>query len=171
MKICYPSFTQANFNTRWTFLKYLSFVDTDKFVLAHSISDESASMNADIIGESSRSAQPSSKRRKVETETYDLLSDFKAAATPLSTADSDDTRHELDENTCHCLWLKLTRCNFLFWKQNESAHKLPKLASVARKLLAIPATSRPTPSERIFSLCGLTPTKRRNFRHAYFSEI
>ena len=61
--------------------KYLSFVDTDeresvhsetrskidKIVLAHTISDESANMNADGIGESSRSEQPSSKGRKVET--------------------------------------------------------------------------------------------------------
>jgi hypothetical protein len=67
--------------------KYLSFVDTDEresvrsemrnmvdiIVLAHSIYDESASMNVDSIGESSCSEQPS-KRRKVETETYDLLS-------------------------------------------------------------------------------------------------
>ena len=125
-------------------------------------------MNADSIGESSRSEHPSSKRRKVETETCDLLSDFKTSATPLPPADNDDTRHELDKHPS----LPVTETDALqFWKQNESAHKLPKLASVARKLLAIPATSRPTPSERIFSLCGLTPTKRRNFRHAYFSEI
>ena len=97
-------------------------------------------MHAYSIGESSRSEQHSSKRRKVETETYDLLSDFKTAATQLSTADSDDTRHELDKHPS----LPVTETDALqFWKQNESAQKLPKLASVAklaRKLLAIPAT-------------------------------
>jgi hAT family C-terminal dimerisation region len=76
--------------------------------------------------------------------------------TPLRTADSDDTIHELGKY----LSLPVTETDALqFWKQNENVHKLPKLALIARKLLAIPATS--TPSERIFSLCGLTLNEHR----------
>lgn len=44
-----------------------------------------------------------------------------------------------------------------YWRLNQK--KLPKMAQLARKLLAIPATS--TPSERIFSTCGVLLTDRR----------
>ncbi len=45
-----------------------------------------------------------------------------------------------------------------WWKAN--AHRYPRLASVSKGILAIPATS--TPSERIFSTAGLTVTKLRS---------
>lgn len=44
-----------------------------------------------------------------------------------------------------------------YWRVNR--HNLPKLSQLARKLLSIPATS--TPSERIFSTCGVLLTDRR----------
>ena len=42
-----------------------------------------------------------------------------------------------------------------WWKENE--HRFPHIAQVARSILNIPSTS--TPSERIFSVAGLTVTK------------
>jgi hypothetical protein len=45
-----------------------------------------------------------------------------------------------------------------WWKLKE--FKYPELAKLARKVLAIPATS--APSERMFSVAGLTATKLRN---------
>jgi hypothetical protein len=69
-------------------------------------------------------------------DSYCVSLNFKTAATPLFTAGSDDTRHELDKY----LSLPLTETDALqFWKQNESAHKLAKLALTAREMLAIPA--------------------------------
>jgi hypothetical protein len=44
-----------------------------------------------------------------------------------------------------------------YWCINR--HKLPKMSHLARKLLAIPATS--TASERVFSTCGVILTDRR----------
>ena len=44
-----------------------------------------------------------------------------------------------------------------YWCINR--HKLPKMSHLARKLLAIPATS--TASERVFSTCAVILTDRR----------
>jgi hypothetical protein len=122
-------------------------------------SDHSDSAHMDGSGESRHlvsNQQPLSKRRKVDPESYDLLADFKTAATPLSNADRNDTRHELDKY----LALPVTDCDALqFWKENDHEHKLPMMALIARKLLAIPATS--TASERVFSVCGVTMSDRR----------
>ena len=74
----------------------------------------------------------------------------------MSNADSNDTRHEFDKY----LALPVTDCDALqFWKDNDREHKLPTMAVIARKLLAIPATS--TASERVFSVCGVTMSDRR----------
>lgn len=45
-----------------------------------------------------------------------------------------------------------------WWKNNESC--FPKIPCVAKKVLAVPATS--VPSERIFSAAGLLLNKLRN---------
>jgi hypothetical protein len=69
----------------------------------------------------------------------------------MSNADCNDTRHEFDKY----LAMPVTDCDaFQFWKDNDREHKLPTMALIARKLLAIPATS--TASERVFSVCGVT---------------
>jgi len=153
--------------------KYLSFVNAEDREFVYSemrsildktmsssppqvISEHSDSVHIDSFGECSHSDQwPLSKRSKVDPESYDLLADFKTAAKPLSNADSD-TRHELDKY----LALPVTDCDALqFWKENDREHKLPMMALIARKLLAIPATS--TASERVFSVCGVTMNDRR----------
>ena len=68
----------------------------------------------------------------------------------------NDTRHELDKYFA----LPVTDSNVLqFWKENDGEYKLPTMAMIARKLLAIPATS--TASERVFSVCGVTMSSRR----------
>lgn len=142
--------------------KYLSFVNAEDRQIVHS---EMRSMidkfvsSLPLVSDSTHTdshsdQQPSSKRSKVES--CDLLADFKTAATPLSNADINDTRHELDKY----LALPVTDCNVLqFWKENDGEHKLPTMALIARKLLAIPATS--TASERVFSVCGVTMSSRR----------
>ena len=45
-----------------------------------------------------------------------------------------------------------------WWKENET--KYPRIATVARKVLAVPANS--VPSERVFSSAGLLVKKLRN---------
>jgi hypothetical protein len=45
-----------------------------------------------------------------------------------------------------------------WWCQN--AEKFPKIAHIARRVLAVPATS--VPSERVFSSAGLVVSKLRN---------
>jgi hypothetical protein len=154
--------------------KYLSFVNAEDREFVHAemrsmvdkimsysrpqvVSQHSDSAHTDSFGECSHSDQrPLSKRSKVDPESYDLLTDFKTAATPLSNADSNDKRHELDKY----LALPVTDCDALqFWKENDLEHKLPTMALIARKLLAIPATS--TASERVFSVCGVTMSGRR----------
>ncbi|XP_026464721.1 zinc finger BED domain-containing protein 1-like [Ctenocephalides felis] len=49
-------------------------------------------------------------------------------------------------------------CVFEWWRRNENKYK--KLSMIAKKYLAIPATS--TPSERVFSTAGNIITNRRN---------
>jgi hypothetical protein len=44
-----------------------------------------------------------------------------------------------------------------YWRINRK--KFPKMSQLAKKILAIPATS--TPSERVFSTCGVILTDRR----------
>ena len=46
----------------------------------------------------------------------------------------------------------------LWWKEHQA--EFPQLSKLARRVLCIPATS--APSERIFSVAGLTVTKQRN---------
>ncbi|KAI8750734.1 hypothetical protein BgiMline_019877, partial [Biomphalaria glabrata] len=76
---------------------------------------------------------------------------------PLANAHSIDTRYELEKY----LTLPVTDCNTMeLWKENDYEHKLPKMAFIAKKLLAIPATS--TASERVFSVCGVTMSDRRS---------
>ena len=83
--------------------KYLSFVNAEDRQIVHS---EMRSMidkfvsSLPLVSDSTHTdshsdQQPSSKRSKVES--CDLLADFKTAATPLSNADLNDTRHGLDK--------------------------------------------------------------------------
>ena len=121
------------------------------------IRKDSGNTDKDSCSECSHSDQlPPSKMNKADPELYDLLADLKIVATPLSNADSNDTRHELHKY----LALPVTACDALqFWKDNHREHKLPTMAFIGRKLLAIPATS--TASERVFSVCGVTMSERR----------
>jgi hypothetical protein len=49
-------------------------------------------------------------------------------------------------------------CPLVWWKVHQ--HQLPLMSQLARRLLCIPATS--APSERVFSVAGLTISKKRN---------
>ena len=49
-------------------------------------------------------------------------------------------------------------CSLEWWSTRQL--QFPKLAALARKVLGVPATS--APSERLFSVAGLTVTKQRN---------
>nr|XP_041633427.1 zinc finger BED domain-containing protein 4-like [Drosophila kikkawai]XP_041633428.1 zinc finger BED domain-containing protein 4-like [Drosophila kikkawai] len=66
---------------------------------------------------------------------------------------STNTKDSNLEAECHLL-LSLSSCQdvLTFWK--EKAPAMPLLSKLAKKVLCIPATS--TPSERVFSIAGLT---------------
>jgi len=101
--------------------------------------------------EETSSAEPPQKKQKVEVECDLLIQDISTTAESL---ECTDTRHELDKY----LTLPVRDSNPLsFWKLYEQ--QLPILAVLARKLLAIPATS--TPSKRVFFVCGDTLNERR----------
>ena len=104
--------------------------------------------------EKTSSAEPPQKKQKVEVE-CDLLAEYKTScSTAAESLECTDTRHELDKY----LSLPVRDSNPLyFWKLHEQ--QLPILAVLARKLLAIPATS--TPSKQVFFVCGATLNKRR----------
>ena len=89
------------------------------------------------------------KKQKLEHE--DLLLEYRTA---VSVPEAGDTRNELEKY----MPLPLTEQTALqFWKSEQK--KLPRMATIAKQLLAIPATS--TASERVFSLCGNTLSERR----------
>jgi len=103
-------------------------------------------------GETS-SAEPPQEKQKVEVE-CDLLAEYKTSVRAAESLECTDTRHELDKY----LSLPVRDSNpDSFWKLHKE--QLPILAVLARKLLAIPATSRP--SERVFCVCGATVNERR----------
>ncbi|XP_041448201.1 zinc finger BED domain-containing protein 4-like [Drosophila obscura] len=72
---------------------------------------------------------------------------------------STNTKNSNLEAECHLL-LSLSSCQDVlsFWREKASA--MPLLSMLARKVLCIPATS--TPSERVFSIAGLTITHKRS---------
>nr|XP_041631680.1 uncharacterized protein LOC108084373 isoform X2 [Drosophila kikkawai] len=72
---------------------------------------------------------------------------------------STNTKDNNLEAECHLL-LSLSSCQdvLTFWK--EKAPAMPLLSMLAQKVLCIPATS--TPSERVFSIAGLTITQKRS---------
>ena len=91
----------------------------------------------------SRSDQETpAKRRKLDFLSYD----------------SPD-RSAQDELQCYLAEKMVPDCEPLhWWRKNE--HRFPQIALVARRVLAVPATS--VPSERIFSAAGLLINKLRN---------
>jgi len=65
-----------------------------------------------------------------------------------------NVRHEFEKY----MTMPLTEQTALqFWKTEKK--KLPRMVTIAKQLLAIPATS--TGCERVFSLCGNTLSERR----------
>lgn len=98
--------------------------------------------------------EPPEKRQKVEKETaLDLLlgTDTTQVSTKLSAR--EEVEQYFSERPISRRDHPLT-----WWKANEQ--RFHRLAKVAQEILAIPATS--TPSERIFSVAGLTVTKLRS---------
>ena len=91
----------------------------------------------------SRSDQETpAKRRKLDFLSYD----------------SPD-RSAQDELQCYLAEKMVPDCEPLhWWRKNE--HRFPQIALVARRVLAVPATS--VPSERIFNAAGLLINKLRN---------
>lgn len=72
---------------------------------------------------------------------------------------STNTKHGNLEAECHLLLSLSSRQDVLaFWKEKTTA--MPLLSKLAQKVLCIPATS--TPSERVFSIAGLTITHKRS---------
>lgn len=153
--------------------KYLSFVNAEDREFVHAemhsmvdkimsssrpqvMSEHSDSAHTDSFGECSHSDQRLlSKRSKVDPESYHLLKTLRQLRLHCLMLTAM-TRHELDKY----LALPVTDCDELqFWKENDLEHKLPRMALIARKLLAIPATS--TASESVFSVCGVTMSYRR----------
>lgn len=87
-------------------------------------------------------SKPPSKRRKLSFLVYD---------TPEKEQSDELKSYLLEKMDPHCKPLE-------WWRRNE--HTFPKVAQVAKKVLAVPATS--VPSERIFSAAGLLINKLRN---------
>ena len=99
---------------------------------------------------SSSSDEPQAKKRKTA---LDIL--LGEEDTPSSTVSS--TTEELNQYMAEKP-IPRKSSPLAWWKEN--AHRYPRLSTVARGVLGIPATS--TPSERIFSTAGLTVTKLRS---------
>ena len=85
--------------------------------------------------------------------------------------DAGDASVEVDLNTLKCrvgreidtyldssLFVPPSCDPLVWWKENKSRY--PYIAPIARKWLCVPATS--TPSERVFSDCGLAGTAKRS---------
>lgn len=71
----------------------------------------------------------------------------------------NSSRNSDIDKECHILFsLTSDQDPLLFWKEKYAA--MPLLTKLARKVLCIPATS--TPSERVFSVAGLTITNKRS---------
>ena len=93
-----------------------------------------------------RTDEPSAKRSRVE-----CALDFLDFTSPEKRGSDDD---ELKSYLCE----KTSSDNTLtWWKERES--KYPRISHIAKRVLAIPATS--VPSERIFSAAGLLVNKLR----------
>ena len=60
--------------------------------------------------------------------------------------------------TEECIYQKSEIDPLEFWRENK--HIYPNEAKCARMWLSAPATS--TPSERVFSICGIVDTARQN---------
>lgn len=72
---------------------------------------------------------------------------------------TNSSLHSDIDKECHILFsLTSDQDALMFWKEKSSA--MPVLTKLARKVLCIPATS--TPSERVFSVAGLTITNKRS---------
>ena len=93
-----------------------------------------------------RTDEPSAKRSRVE-----CALDFLDFTSPEKCGSDDE---ELKSYLCE----KTSSDNTLtWWKERES--KYPRISHIAKRVLAIPATS--VPSERIFSAAGLLVNKLR----------
>ena len=68
-------------------------------------------------------------------------------------------RFDWDVETVATGRIKLSKLDPLDWWQ-ENKTKYPHIAVLARKWLSVPATS--TPSERVFSICGIVNTAKRS---------
>ena len=80
-----------------------------------------------------------------------------ASATTSVSTQADQRRHELDTYLA-VKSVNRDQCPLRWWMGNKAM--FPGLASVAKKMLAVPATS--VASERLFSKAGDVITKKRN---------
>ena len=95
-------------------------------------------------------AEPSAKKRKVDEDEDDWLSDNIGAGGKKVDDQNQDEVHSYDSEPA-------SNSNLSWWKNHE--HKNSKLARLANKYLCIPASS--VSSERIFSLAGNIINKKR----------
>ena len=115
---------------------------TFEYVLRYLLTDNNES--------SDHTAEPSAKKRKVDEDEDDWLSDIIGAGGKEVDDQNQDEVHSYDSEPA-------SNSNLSWWKNYE--HKNSKLARLAKKYLCILASS--VSSERIFSLAGNIINKKR----------
>jgi len=114
------------------------------------ISSDSRSESSSDDEDCGFSFGPQKKKRKTQQEEQQI-------AVPQEDKMLSLVTHEVTSYLCE-VESRNVKSELLWWKENHI--RFPNVARVARKWLGVVATS--TPSERVFSICGVADTAKRS---------